>query len=210
MLASLALAFFLVSLPTNLQAHSGRTDANGGHNCNVGACAGTYHYHNGGSGGGGYTPPSTPNYVQLGTEAGKSHAQRETENIRTTTINSGYQNGYSAGQSGLSQGYVSPPSTICNTDFTFEAGTNETYKTWYKSGWQSECNRIATSVYQANYDEGYSAGTKAKVASAATVASETPASASNNDWIWLAVIGGFVGVPFLIGLANKSKGQNGG
>lgn len=35
-------------------AHSGRTDSSGGHNCNVGSCAGTYHYHNGG-----YTPPST-------------------------------------------------------------------------------------------------------------------------------------------------------
>lgn len=30
------------------EAHPGRTDSSGGHNCNVGACAGTYHYHNGG------------------------------------------------------------------------------------------------------------------------------------------------------------------
>lgn len=34
--------------PNILDAHSGRTDSSGGHNCNVGACAGTYHYHNGG------------------------------------------------------------------------------------------------------------------------------------------------------------------
>ena len=32
----------------SVNAHSGRTDSSGGHNCNVGACAGTYHYHNGG------------------------------------------------------------------------------------------------------------------------------------------------------------------
>jgi len=36
----------------NTFAHSGRTDSSGGHNCYVGACAGTYHYHNGG-----YSPP---------------------------------------------------------------------------------------------------------------------------------------------------------
>ena len=38
---------FLSASPT--LAHSGRTDASGGHNCRVGACAGTYHYHNGGT-----------------------------------------------------------------------------------------------------------------------------------------------------------------
>ena len=27
--------------------HSGRTDSYGGHNCNVGSCAGTYHFHSG-------------------------------------------------------------------------------------------------------------------------------------------------------------------
>lgn len=45
---------------SSVGAHSGRTDANGGHNCYVGACAGTYHYHNGG---GSYTPPPDPEPV---------------------------------------------------------------------------------------------------------------------------------------------------
>jgi len=39
-------------------AHSGRTDSSGGHNCNVGSCAGTYHYHNGGY------APTTFTYIQ--------------------------------------------------------------------------------------------------------------------------------------------------
>lgn len=46
------IAVFIVLLASSMSsadAHSGRTDANGGHNCNVGACAGTYHYHNGGT-----------------------------------------------------------------------------------------------------------------------------------------------------------------
>lgn len=50
----LILALVIPASPTF--AHSGRTDSSGGHNCNVGACAGTYHYHNGGS------APSTPRY----------------------------------------------------------------------------------------------------------------------------------------------------
>ena len=55
---SIIILLLLSSTPTH--AHSGRTDSSGGHNCYVGACAGTYHYHNGGSGG--YTPPA-PRYV---------------------------------------------------------------------------------------------------------------------------------------------------
>jgi len=51
------LIFFFIAV-MRIDAHSGRTDSSGGHNCNVGACAGTYHYHNGG---GGYNPP--PVYV---------------------------------------------------------------------------------------------------------------------------------------------------
>lgn len=39
------------SLTTKTYAHSGRTDSFGGHNCYVGSCAGTYHYHNGGNSG---------------------------------------------------------------------------------------------------------------------------------------------------------------
>lgn len=51
----------LLSAPVS--AHSGRTDANGGHNCYTGPCAGTYHYHNGGGASApapSYTPPPEP------------------------------------------------------------------------------------------------------------------------------------------------------
>lgn len=59
-----ALGFILLLLTaSDASAHSGRTDSSGGHNCYVGACAGTYHYHNGGSAPAPYVPPkikSTP------------------------------------------------------------------------------------------------------------------------------------------------------
>jgi surface rod structure-forming protein G len=55
---SLLLIIFTVSAPA-VGAHSGRTDSSGGHNCNVGSCAGTYHYHNGG----GPVAPSTPKFT---------------------------------------------------------------------------------------------------------------------------------------------------
>jgi len=51
----LSIALLSIFSINTVSAHSGRTDSSGGHNCNVGACAGTYHYHNGGSG---YTPPA--------------------------------------------------------------------------------------------------------------------------------------------------------
>jgi hypothetical protein len=55
----LFLAIVILLSPIHeVSAHSGRTDSSGGHNCNVGACAGTYHYHNGG-----YTPPAQVYYA---------------------------------------------------------------------------------------------------------------------------------------------------
>lgn len=53
-----------VLIPAISLAHSGRTDSNGGHNCRTGSCAGTYHYHNGGTSNytksTTYTTPKTP------------------------------------------------------------------------------------------------------------------------------------------------------
>lgn len=57
-LITLLFILFFLSAP-QVNAHSGRTDAYGCHNCRVGSCAGEYHCHNGGSSGGygGYVAP---------------------------------------------------------------------------------------------------------------------------------------------------------
>ena len=49
-LTKAALVGVVVTLADSVAAfaHSGDTDSRGGHHCNVGSCAGTYHYHNGG------------------------------------------------------------------------------------------------------------------------------------------------------------------
>ena len=51
-LQSLFFSFLLVLLTfqsaPSVSAHGGGLDGDGGHNCNVGSCAGTYHYHRGG------------------------------------------------------------------------------------------------------------------------------------------------------------------
>ena len=53
-LRSLLFLFLLAALTvqstTLVNAHGGGLDGDGGHNCNVGSCAGTYHYHRGGGG----------------------------------------------------------------------------------------------------------------------------------------------------------------
>lgn len=72
-----AIILVLLILPASVSAHSGRTDSSGGHNCNVGACAGTYHYHNGG---GSYTPPPPPQPVTT------TETVAETETIYFKTV----------------------------------------------------------------------------------------------------------------------------
>ena len=51
---SLLFLFLLVALIAQssppVSAHGGGLDGSGGHNCYVGSCAGTYHYHRGGGG----------------------------------------------------------------------------------------------------------------------------------------------------------------
>jgi len=61
------LSFFLITtvllsiaFSRSVNAHSGRTNSSGCHNCNVGSCAGTYHCH------GGYSAPP-PVYVPIST-----------------------------------------------------------------------------------------------------------------------------------------------
>jgi len=53
-LQSLLFLFLLAALTvqstTLVSAHGGGLDGDGGHNCYVGSCAGTYHYHRGGGG----------------------------------------------------------------------------------------------------------------------------------------------------------------
>jgi hypothetical protein len=203
----LVVLFFLgvaLAFTGTTHAHSGRTDANGGHNCYVGACAGTYHYHNGG----GYTPPSTPDYAAQGRVNGQAHAAREAENIRIRARDNGYQTGYSNGSSGASQNYnVTLPADICDIEFTFDANTNATYRISYKSGWLNECSTIARAVWQGGYNQGFTAGNKAKptAASVDTVNSIGQAPASNNDWIFWTILGVFVGVPLLGGLVSKGR-----
>lgn len=43
--SSFAVAIFTVGLAGPVQAHGGGLDWQGGHNCRVGSCAGTYHCH---------------------------------------------------------------------------------------------------------------------------------------------------------------------
>lgn len=69
------LILIMLAFPAQVVAHSGRTDSSGGHNCNVGSCAGTYHYHNGGT----YTPPARKPAITTKTTA-------ETEIIQFQTV----------------------------------------------------------------------------------------------------------------------------
>lgn len=59
----ITVAVCFMAVPSFVEAHSGRTDSSGGHNCRTGSCAGTYHYHNGGySRSSSYSAPSYATY----------------------------------------------------------------------------------------------------------------------------------------------------
>lgn len=70
-LVALALVLCLLAGVSPLSAHGGGLDSDGGHNCNVGSCAGTYHCHQargpgcGGGGGGSRRAPSPSLCVNL-------------------------------------------------------------------------------------------------------------------------------------------------
>lgn len=81
--ASVLIATLVLTVsPTS--AHSGRTDANGGHNCYVGACAGTYHYHNGG-GSSTPAPTYTPPAPRVPVRTTRTLTQDAPVNFKTKT-----------------------------------------------------------------------------------------------------------------------------
>lgn len=130
-LASTIILLYLL-FPLSVSAHSGRTDSSGGHNCYVGSCAGTYHYHNGG---GGYTPPIV-DYSYLRPSSVKSGNQNyytSTDNWCNYDIIANWGSvvdatGYSVSLTKTPGGNPGSISDTSGTSFTFknfEAGT------WY-------------------------------------------------------------------------------
>lgn len=189
----------IFSLATaKLHAHSGRTDAYGGHNCYVGSCAGTYHYHDGS-----YTPV-LPNYVAQGATNGKAHATREASDTQNRAKAAGYQLGYNDGSSGASRNYyIASPEYICNKTFTFANGTNESYITSYQSSYRLTCDVNAKSYIQLGYDSGYVAGTATKPKLEADSTSYTKSNDGNNDlWGWI-LMGAFISI-VVIGVSWES------
>jgi hypothetical protein len=117
---SYLLALILVfSLHNNAEAHSGRTDSSGGHNCSPksiskGLCTG-YHYHNGGGSTNTAPAPAKPVYnpkvyYDSGYHAGydKGHEmgyKKDSSILSSNESNSDYVEGWSAGyQKGLEDG----------------------------------------------------------------------------------------------------------
>lgn len=187
----------------SINAHSGRTDASGGHNCNVGSCAGTYHYHNGG----GYTAPSAPNYYEQGLSNGRAHAAREESNIISKTHAIGYKTGYNAGVSGAKSVYESHPESICDISFTFDPGTNESYKEWYKSGWLSGCNKTASMKFMRSYDEGYDIGIKNKPVVIASNDAKANSSSDSGELLTWVLLAGFIGWPIIAVVWDSVTGK---
>ncbi|WP_173918968.1 YHYH domain-containing protein [Halobacillus sp. Marseille-Q1614] len=178
----LTVVLLLFSFQNVVEAHSGRTDSNGGHNCTEksiakGLCTG-YHYHNGGSSSSSSSSSSntsipttepeepvgpTPEEIadqeknegeEDGYAAGLSDGYNETDESNTTTTGSdAYEDGYTAGyQKGIKEGRKK-----------LNHEKEEAFKTGYdaaKEGLNTEVPEayIGSDLVQASYKEGYEKG----------------------------------------------------
>jgi len=126
------ITFGFLLWPSIVFAHSGRTDSSGGHNCRVGSCAGTYHYHNGGRR---YTPPVIdysylrPSPVKSGNQSYYASADNWCNyDVIANWDSISDATGYSVSltkTAGGNPGNISDTSTNSYTFKNFEAGT------WY-------------------------------------------------------------------------------
>ena len=202
-LALLVFLFGFIFMGSDMAvAHSGRTDAYGGHNCYVGACAGTYHYHNGG-----YVEED---YYDQGYEFGSNDAFDNNHDYITSNAESeGQKKGYDDGLNGEDEEfYPDAPSWICDdVSFDFRANEYADYIDGVNDGFGEACIELANSVYSDTYSESYAEGyaefeekqKSAESSSSSSLSGTDDSSGSGSGWGWLLGIGGFYGALALIG-----------
>lgn len=207
LLFAIILSTLFFSFPSS--AHSGRTDSNGGHNCNVGSCAGTYHYHNGG----GYEPEE-PNYYDEGFTNGNSHAEREESNIVSLATVDAENDGSSDGESDDGSSYYGMNmSSTCEKDFTFDGYSPEEYQDAYSEGFYDVCSSIYERTYESVYDTAYEEAHQEyiELAEAESEAEELAVEESNDSDLWNSIVsigvffGALFGIGYIIDLVGNRK-----
>jgi hypothetical protein len=149
LIMTVLMMFFVTSNTVN--AHPGRTDANGGHTCRTncekwGLRYGQYHYHNGGSSdsGGGSSSGSTST-VQPSGPSPEEIAEREKSQ--------GEKDGYAAGLKAGYEGKTETPSP--SGSYAYQEGYNAGYKKGYTEG----AKKLEVEKSKAR-NEGYEFGKK--------------------------------------------------
>jgi hypothetical protein len=149
LIMTVLMMFFATSNTVN--AHPGRTDANGGHTCRTncekwGLEYGEYHYHNGGSSdsGGGSSSGSTST-VQPSEPSPEEIAEREKSQ--------GEKDGYAAGLKAGYEGKTESPSPSGSDAYI------EGYNAGYKNGYTEGAKKLETDKSKAR-NEGYEFGKK--------------------------------------------------
>jgi len=203
--AVLFLIFLLLFLTSNnVLAHSGRTDANGGHNCYVGSCAGTYHYHNGGDGGGSSGGLSEAAQARI---AGADFARTENRaTIESSASVEGTQQGNSDGLAGTSVPYGKNDSIEhCSQEVTFTNAVSAIYKEAFQSLYTTTCIHVYDDAYRAAYQTANlsSRTTFEENQAKALAAKEEEDVNSSDSWLGWLILGGFIGLP-LIGAGWES------
>lgn len=153
----LLFSFITISTETTY-SHSGRTDSNGGHNCYVGSCAGTYHYHNGG-GSGGSGGLSEAGQARV---AGADFARTENRaRIESSAKVEGEYQGRTDGLAGTDTPYAENDSSEhCSQEVRFTNSVSATYKEAFQTVYTRTCVHVYNDAYRTAYQSANLAAKK--------------------------------------------------
>jgi hypothetical protein len=143
-----AILLLLIFCTPKISAHSGRTDSSGGHNCYVGSCAGTYHYHNGGGG-----ASNNFNEMTQGIDAGEEYAENENRaRIESSATAEGNHEGRDDGLAGKTASNTEDNSVEhCSQEIKFTNPVSERFKSAFHTGYKFTCNGIYYDAYKLAY-----------------------------------------------------------
>ncbi len=196
---SMLLLILVLVRTEHTQAHSGRTDSYGGHNCYVGSCAGTYHYHNDGYSS--YDEPvyDEPDYTYEGQVNGENQADEDTQTTVDIATSNGKKEGYSDGFENNLESPDPDPSSACDGTFTFDGYAPDEYQDAFYDAYQSACHDNYNDAFDAAYSVGYKEGQSdyetelAASKSADEDSSATDDGDSGNGWGWALGLGALYG-----------------
>jgi hypothetical protein len=149
-----AILSICVLIASPVLAHSGNTDASGGHTCmtnceSYGLSYGEYHYHNGGY--------YTDDYYDQGSEDGVAFVDQRLSYIVSSAENEGETDGSEDGRSGGYEDESPDSGSVCD-DVNFQNDSSpQDYYDGFMDAYSDSCRDIYSEKYSSSYAVAYAA-----------------------------------------------------